>query len=143
MKKILSIAMLLTILILTLLFVGCRQADRVGHNISKEADNFNVLRRLTVINSRTDKPVFELTGVFALSNNGSEELEITCQTGPNSYKKHFVYINKEWTMYVVEDVSGANVSPYHYEIKFLPEAIIPFSFEVGDENVYYDDSVEQ
>ena len=34
--------------------------------------------------------------------------------------KHFVYLNDD-TMYVVEDISGANVDKYHYEINFLPE----------------------
>lgn len=36
------------------------------------------------------------------------------------YKKDLVYLN-DYTMYVVEDVSGANVDKYHYEINFLPE----------------------
>jgi hypothetical protein len=105
---------------------GCRQSDRVAYNISKEADNFNVVRRLTVINARTDSPLFELIGTFSLSNNSDDELVVTCQTGLNEYKKHYVYVNREWTLYVVEDISGADVSPYHYEINFLPEMIMPF-----------------
>lgn len=126
MKKILII---LGIFILSIgAFTGCtRQAERVSYNISKEADNFNVQRRLCVINARTDKPVFELIGYFALSNNATNELQITCQTGQNEYKKHYVYLN-EWTIYVVEDVSGASVTPYHYEVNFLPEMIKPFTF---------------
>ena len=47
----------------------------------KEADNFNVTRRLEVINARTDKPVFELIGNFAISNNSTNELEITVEVG--------------------------------------------------------------
>ena len=54
------------------------------------------------------------------------------QTGPDSYKKHFVYINKEWTMYVVEDISGATVDGYKYEINFLPEMIVPVTFTSND-----------
>ena len=104
---------------------GCTQADRVSQNISKEADNFNVVRRIVVLNARTDKPMFELTGNFSLGNNTSNELTITCQTGPNEYKKHYVYLN-DWVLYVVEDISGADVSPYHYEINYLPEMIVPF-----------------
>lgn len=106
---------------------GCRESDRVSYNISKEADNFNVTRRLAVINARTDRPVFELIGNFALSNNDSNELVVTCEIAPGQYKKHYVYLN-EWTLYVVEDVSGAYVSPYHYEVNFLPEAFIPYVF---------------
>ena len=35
-------------------------------------------------------------------------------------------------MYVVEDVSGAEVDKYHYEVNFLPEAIIPVTFTNKD-----------
>ena len=127
-KRTLSIVLAI---MLVLCATGCRQANRVSHNISKEADNFNVMRRLTVINARTDKPTFELVGLFSLSNNSTNELAITCQTGPNEYKKHYVYLN-QWTLYVVEDISGANVDPYHYEINFLPEMIIPITFTSND-----------
>lgn len=123
-----KISILLTVCLLAFNLTGCRQSRKVAHNISKEADNFNVIRRLTVINARTDSPMFELVGAFALSNNNNDELVVTCQTGPNEFKKHYVYVNREWTLYVVEDVSGADVSPYHYEINFLPEMIVPFTF---------------
>jgi len=123
MKKI--IAIILTAFVMAVSLVGCNQADRVSANISKEADNFNVTRRLVAINTRTDSLLFEVIGNFSISNNASDELEITMQTGPSEYKKHFLYINKEWTSYTVEDISGADVSPYHYEINFLPEMIQP------------------
>lgn len=55
------------------------------------------------------------------------QLEITCETGPNEYKKHFVGLN-EWTIYVVEDISGADVNRFHYEVNFLPEMILPITF---------------
>ena len=108
---------------------GCTttQAERAAYNISKQADNFNVTRRLAVINARTDKPIFELVGNFSISNNYSDELEVTVEVGKGQYKKHFVYLN-EWTIYVVEDVSGAYVDPYKYEVNFLPEMIVPVKF---------------
>lgn len=109
---------------------GCvqRQATTVSYNIGLEADNFNVTRRLAVINTRTDKPMFELIGNFSLSNNAHNELEIICQTGENEYKKHFVYLN-EWTTYVVEDVSGSDVDSYHYVVNYLPESFGLFRFD--------------
>jgi hypothetical protein len=125
MKK--RIALVLVLILMAVVLASCTQAERVSANLSKEADAFNVTRRLAVINARTDKPVFELVGAFSISNNMNNELEITVQTGPNEYKKHFVYLN-EWTLYVVEDISGANVSPYHYEVNFLPEMIVPIKF---------------
>ena len=128
MKKVIAI-ILVTVLAFSV--VGCSQADRASYNISKEADNFNVTRRLAVINARTDKPVFELRGNFSLSNNATNELEVTVEVERGVYKKHFVYLN-EWTIYVVEDVSGAYVSPYHYEVNFLPEMIVPVTFTMNN-----------
>lgn len=125
MKK--RIALALVLILAVVVLASCTQAERVSANLSKEADAFNVTRRLAVINARTDKPIFELMGNFSIANNMNNELEITVQTGPNEYKKHFVYLN-EWTLYVVEDISGANVSPYHYEVNFLPEMIVPIEF---------------
>lgn len=125
MKKIITIA--LSIILILCAMSACKQSERVSYNIGKEADNFNVTRRLAVINARTDKPVFELIGNFSLHNNSTNELEIICETEKGVYKKHFVYLN-EWTMYVVEDISGAYVDKYHYEVNFLPEMIIPITF---------------
>ena len=126
------IAIMMCFVALACVLCGCqRQSDRVAYNISKEADNFNVTRRLEVINARTDKPVFELIGNFAISNNSTNELEVTVEVGHGVYKKHMVYLN-EWTIYVVEDVSGAYVDKYHYEVNFLPEMIVPVTFTMND-----------
>lgn len=127
MKK--TILSILTIVLLTAcLFVlsGCREVDRVSYNIGQEADNFNVSRRIVVINARTDKPIFEMIGNFSLQNNLDNELEIICEVEKGKFQKHFVYLN-EWTMYVVEDLEGTNVEKYHYEVNYLPEMILPFT----------------
>ena len=124
MKKLKIIALLISILLIGSIFMGCSQANRVSYNISKEADRFNVTRRLVVINARSDKPIFELIGNFSISNNATNELEVTCEVEKGKYKKHFVYLN-EWTIYSVEDVSGSYVDNYHYEVNYLPEMIVP------------------
>ncbi len=119
MKKKICIFVILVTLLCTGL-CGCTESDQVSHNISQEADNFNVTRKLTVINARTDTVLLELIGTFSLKNNTSNELEIICEIDEGKYQKHFVYLN-EYTLYVVEDISGAAVDKYHYEINFLPE----------------------
>lgn len=122
---------LLAILALNITACDARQASKVSYNVSKEADNFNVIRRLTVINMRTDKPIFELISAFSIKTSSDNELEVVCETGQGQYKKHFVYLN-DWTMYVVEDISGASVNKYKYEVNFLPEAIMPITFTNND-----------
>ena len=129
MKKFIVIALLTVAIIVAM--CGCTQADRVSHNVSKQADNFNVTRRLAVINARSDEPVFEMIGNFSISNTSTNELAVTVEVAPGTYKKHYVYLN-QWTIYVVEDVSGAYVDPYHYEVNFLPEMIVPVTFIAED-----------
>lgn len=119
MKKIISFILAVA---LAFCVVGCRPANRVAYNVSKEADSFGVVRKLTVINCRTDSIMMELSGTFALGNSSAGELEIICKTGDDSYKKHYVYLN-EWTAYTVEDISGADVDPFSYEITFYPKML--------------------
>lgn len=119
MKK--KIGMLMTMaLLICLVLTGCTEVDQVSSNISKEADNFNVTRKLTVLNARTDTILLELTGTFSLQNNSENELEVIIETAEGKYQKDLVYLN-DYTMYVVEDISGSDVDKYHYEINFLPE----------------------
>ncbi len=103
---------------------GCRESDRVAYNVSKEADNFNVTRRLTVFNIRTDTVLMQMTGNFALKNEGNDELSVIVEVEKGVYQKHFVYLN-DYTMYTVEDLSGTEVSPYSYELEFLPQMLKP------------------
>lgn len=121
MKRIISIILCLLMIVA---FCGCSEAERVGYNVSKEADNFNVMRRITVFNIRTDTVLMQMTGKFSLKNNSSKELEVVCEVEKGVYQKHFIYLN-DYTMYTVEDLNGTKVSPYSYELEFLPQMLIP------------------
>jgi hypothetical protein len=113
--------------LLAVVLAGCRESEKVSYNISKEADNFNVMRRLTVINARTDKLMLEVIGTFSVeSDQANNEIDIIVEVAPNVYKKHFFGLN-EYTIYTIEDISGAYVDKYHYEINFLPEMIVPIT----------------
>ena len=96
----------------------------------KEADLFNVQRRVTVINARTDKVLLEVIGRISIQRS-SGDVDIVMEVGPGIYKKHFVNLN-DWTLYVVEDIDGAFVDKYHYEINFLPEMLRMFTFTSND-----------
>lgn len=125
MKKI--VAGILAVVIVGTTLWACTEADKVSYNVSQEADNFNVVRRLTVLNARTDKPMFELIGAFSSHvDAGDNQLEITCEVGEGEYRKHFIGLN-DWTMYVIEDIGGAEVNKYKYEVNFLPESILPIT----------------
>lgn len=117
MRLIISIVSLIIIGALTLILPGCTEADRVNHNLSKQANYFDCERRITVYNARTDKVILYIEGYIDISNNTSSELVITAKTGNDTYKKNYVYLN-EYTLYVVEDISGTHTDPYHYKVVF-------------------------
>lgn len=130
-KIIKSILIIMIIVGGLFIFSGCTEVDRVSMNLGTEADNFNITRRIVVMNARTDKVMFELVGNFSLQNNENHELEIICEVGEEKYKKHFIKLNEN-TIYVVEDISGAYVDKYHYEVNYIPEMIKPFTITNKD-----------
>lgn len=114
-------------------FTGCREAERVTYNVSKDADNFNVMRRLAVINTVSGKPVFEMVGRFSIKADSEEDqLEVVVEVADGKYKKHIIGLNYATTMYVVEDINGAEVNKYKYEINYLPKMIQPFDIVKKD-----------
>ena len=123
MKKRIIITIIAVIVLVA--FTGCNESDRVSSNISKEADNFNVIRELTVINNMTDKVVFQMTGNLSIYDDGNQ-LEITVKESKDNYKKHFVGMSK-FTTYVIEDVTGSDVSTSKYTLNYNPDMFIPFN----------------
>ena len=120
MKK--RMALLLAAIMLIASLAGCmtREADKVNHNMNVAADNFICERRITVYNARTDKIILYAEGYMSISNNSSSELVVTCKVGANEYKKNYIYLN-DYTLYVVEDITGTHADPYHYLIEFHTE----------------------
>ncbi|QBF00054.1 hypothetical protein PMF13cell1_05650 [Blautia producta] len=125
MRKKLGVAVAMFIIV-CMTVVGCTEANKVSNNVSQEADNFNVLRRFAVINSRTDKVEFEVIGAFSLDATDKEKISIICEMEDGTYKKHIIGLNEN-TMYVIEDLGGAKVNKYKYEVNYIPESIVPFT----------------
>ena len=118
MKKIIKALALATILTTT----GCTQADTVRHNLTEDAYSFNITRRITVFNTRTDKVLMQMTGVMSIkTDSDTKELNVLVKDG-ETYYKHLIYLNDD-TTYVMEDIGGADVSRSAYEIHFLPEVL--------------------
>lgn len=120
MKKIMSL--LLVVCCMTLVLTGCSEADKVNMNISKQASYFECERRITVYNARTDTIILEAEGFMDISNNSTNELVVTVKTGADTYKKNYIYLN-EYTIYVMEDITGTHTDPYHYKLYFHTEFI--------------------
>lgn len=121
-KVITSLIALSLCFVIIFAFSGCSEASKVNANISKQAQYFECLRKITVYNARTDTIILEVEGYMDVSNNTSNELVVTCKVGQNEYKKNYIYLN-DWTLYVVEDISGTYTDPYHYKMYFHTEVL--------------------
>lgn len=114
---------LLAVLLLAVALTGClSEAEKVNYNITKQAGYFECERRVTVYNARTDNVILECEGYLSISNNDTNELVVTVKTGPDSYKKNYIYLNA-YTLYVVEDITGTHTNPYHYQMYFHTELL--------------------
>lgn len=100
-------------------------ADVVSKNLSTAADNFEVQRRIVFYNGITGEYILELEGLCSLGNyDGPARLSVTCKTGPQQYKKHFLGLSDNVTFFA-EQLESKHVSAYHYRVVFKPQTIIP------------------
>lgn len=128
-RKILTI---MAAAILIMASAGCTEASRVSYNLSQEADNFNDVRQLTVINCLQGDVLFQMTGKMSIhADIEDNQLEIVVEDEDGTYKKHFVGLSDNVT-YVVEDITAGEVSRYKYTLNFNPEMWIPVEADVID-----------
>jgi outer membrane lipoprotein-sorting protein len=130
MKKKIVTGLLTAILLVGV--TGCSaEADKVSYNLSQEADNFNVVRQLTVINCIQGDTLFQMTGKMSIKADTSDnQLEVVVENSDGSYQKHFIGLSDNVT-YVVEQKNYKNIDKYKYTLNYNPKMWIP----VGLENI--------
>jgi len=104
-------------LAITLSACGETEAEKVNQNLNLQSEYFECERKITVYNARTDTIILECEGYMNLSNNKYGELVVTVKTSPTTYKKNYIYLN-DYTLYVMEDITGTHTDPYHYKLYF-------------------------
>lgn len=105
---------------------GCpNDADVASHNLSKAADQFEINRRIVFYNGITGEYMLTIEGLCSLGNNDPVKVvTVTCKTGPDAYKKHFLGLSDNVT-YFAEQIDAAKADLYHYRVVFKPAAIVP------------------
>lgn len=130
-KKIIALGMAV---IIALGMAACgTEASRVNYNLTQQADNFNVVRQLTVINCIEGDVLFQMTGKMSITADMADnQLEIIVEDD-GTYVKHFVGLSDNVT-YIVEDLNlGDNaVSKYKYTLNFNPNMWLPIEVETID-----------
>jgi hypothetical protein len=108
-------------------------ADTASYNLSRQAEEFRIARRISALNGFTNEPVFEAIGFCSVETSNSSAqgmLELTCKVGENDYTKDFVYLADNVNI-VVEQLYGIDVPQYHKQFIFTPQKIIPMVEIVG------------
>lgn len=107
---------------------GCSSdADVASSNLSKAAEQFEIQRRVVFFNGITDKYLLQIDGLCSVETGDAGltgSLEVTCKTGPTTFKKHFLGLSDNVSFFV-EQIDGAKVSTYNYRVIFKPDVIIP------------------
>lgn len=116
---------MLVILLGVFVMAGCEDADVASHNLSKDADNFKVQRKVTFINTITDKVLYTVEGNFAITADTEDnQLEITAMTGKDTYQKHYLGLSPT-TVYIVEQKEWVEANKYQFKINLKPKALVP------------------
>ncbi len=134
MKKIVSLLIVSVMLIgMCVGLSGCEtQATRVSYNLSQEADNFNVVRQLTVINCIQGDVLFQMTGKMSITaDRADNQLEVLVEDENGNYQKHFIGLSDNVT-YTVEQKNYKDVSNYKYMLNFNPKMWIPVDVQTID-----------
>lgn len=123
-RRIVPIALVVGMLALA----GCSEYETSSANLVKAADNYEIERRITVINGVTDEVLFLVTGKCALSVDelaSQPQLEVTCKVGEgDEYKRHIFGLSDNVT-YVAEQVDPVEADPFRYRFFIRPESAIP------------------
>ena len=107
-----------------LTLAGCSSDSEVAsENLSKDADNFKIQRRIVFVNGITDKYLMSVEGRCSITD-AEGQLEVTCKVGDDEYKKHFLGLSDNVT-YFAEQIDGASVSTDHYKVIWKPSVIVP------------------
>lgn len=109
---------------LTLTASSCESdADIASENLSKDADNFKINRRVIFYNAIKGEYLLVIEGFCSVDPGDANRMTVTCKVG-NGFKKHFLGKSDNVTWFA-EQISAANVSTSHYKVIFKPSAIIP------------------
>lgn len=127
-KKLFALAI---VVFSAVLMVSCSKADRVSHNLSREADELNITRRVTVINGITNQIIFQATGQMSIEYvEERKQLNIIALGENGEYKKHIVGISDN-VSYMVEDITGMKGVDTKYRLYFNPDTIVPIEVKTA------------
>lgn len=117
---------LLLVVLFGIAFASCTtDADVASYNLSQDADQFRIYRRVVFYNGITDKYILMVEGYCSIKkDNIDDQLELTVKTDNGTYLKHYLGLSDNVT-YFVEQLDASMISTKNYKVVFKPTTIIP------------------
>lgn len=99
--------------------VGCDQATNATYQLKSDADEFKVVRKITVINLRTDTILYEIEGRISYTVESDGDLSIVAKIGDDKFKRDSIGVGQAGNgiTYVIEQIEPLEEDPYHYHVK--------------------------
>lgn len=111
---------ILTLIVLLLSLCGCyRESEKASYNMRKDADYFNIYRKVTAINTWTDTVLFTVEGYISLDVDSDGDLNVLIKTGTDEYKMFYAHLSENVT-YTCEQEDSSHVSGYAFEVMWFP-----------------------
>ena len=110
--------------VFALTLTGCNDDATVArHNMTKAADNFELMRRIVFYNVRLGQNVVTVEGKCSIEY-GSGRTEYICKVGDGKYIRNFLSDSND-IVAIVEQMDPVPVNVYHFRRTFKPQTIIP------------------
>jgi hypothetical protein len=113
----------LSVCIIAVLF-SCSNASVASYNVSNDATQFRVYRRVVFLNGITDKYILCVEGYCSILKSEDGMLEVIIKTEKGEYLKHFLGLSDNVTFFA-EQVQPSKVSDKNYKVIFKPSVIVP------------------
>lgn len=110
--------------VFALALAGCNDDATVARrNMTKAADNFELMRRIVFYNVRLGQNVVTVEGKCSIEY-GSGRTEYICKVGDDKYIRNFLSDSND-IVAIVEQMDSVPVNVYHFRRTFKPQTIIP------------------
>lgn len=103
---------------------GCStDADVASRNLSQDADQFKVPRRVVFLNGITDKYILSIEGNCSIQPQ-PRQVDVICKLPDGKFIKHTEGLSDNVTFFS-QQLTGVDVSTLQYKVIFKPESLIP------------------
>lgn len=125
---------ILVIALCTVFIYGCNtSADIASRNLSQDAEEFKIIRRISFYNGITDNIMVTVEGRCSVEFY-SNKFEVTCKLDDDSYAKHYLG-RSDNSFPIVEQIIGADINTSHHKIIYRPQSLIPdIDIKVSDKD---------